>query len=276
MSNLVPRQRLAGFGDPRVRYTVSGRRIRPDFGIREYLQVQYVYVPPEQIESVYGSTVHPSPLYGGRTWDPRKSLHEGHLLELEGRGVGVALTLTSHFFEASTYQATWLLLERLHRPGNALICQNDELARQARRDFPHFRLKASVLKNLQTADQVARALELYDLVVVPMDRNDDDAFLGSLPEPSRLILFGNATCAYNCPARTCYVGFSQANQGRPVTLGCSQSALPRQDLGEVFFDVRRFADMGFRHIKLVTLRSFDRPGVLRALAAARGRAPSNP
>ncbi len=269
MSNVISRQRLREFQDSRLRYTVSGRRVRPDVGIRDYLQVQYVFVPFQQIESVYGSTVHPSPLYGGRPWNPERSLQESHMEELEDRGIGVALTLTNHFFDAASYEATLPLLQRLHRQGNSLICHNDDLARQVRRDFPLFALKASVLKNLQAADRVARALELYDFVVVPMERNDDDAFLESLVDRSRVILFGNATCAYNCPARTCYVGFSQANQGRPKTLGCSRSAVPRQDPGEVFFDVRKFADMGFCHLKLVDLRSFHRPAAMRALAISR-------
>lgn len=271
MSNLLPRERLAAFRDPRLRYTVSGRRLRPDLGLAEYLQVQYVFVPPGQIESVYGSTACPSPLYGGRTWKPEKSFQPDHLAWLEAQGIGVALTLTNHFFDAASYEATRPLLDRLHRPGNSLILLNDELARQARRDFPAFTLKASVLKNLDTPERVARALELYDLAVVPMECNEDEAFLEALPDKARVILFANGTCAYNCPARTCYLGFSQANQGRPVTLGCSQDHLPREDPGEVFFDVGRFADMGFRLLKLVPLRSFFREEAMRRLSGLRRR-----
>jgi hypothetical protein len=129
-----------------------------------------------------------------------------------------------------------------------------------RNDFPDFTLKASIIKNLNTPAKIRQALRLYDYVTVPMDKNDDDEFLRDLPEKDRIILFGNANCAYTCPARTCYVGFSQKIQGKPVSSRCSKKTLPRLDLGQVWFDVSKLGGLGYTFFKMippVTSESID-------------------
>ena len=174
---------------------------------------------------------------------------------MEEHGICLSLTLTNHFFDEAVYRQSCDLLQRHHELGNSIICVSDKLARRLRQDFPNYILKASVIKNLNTLDKIRAALTLYDYVTVPMDKNDDDAFLEQLPEKRRIILFGNATCAYTCPSRTCYLGFSQEIQGKPVTSKCSREMIPRPTLGLVHFDVNKLREMGFTHFKLVPKES---------------------
>jgi hypothetical protein len=242
---------LKGLRLPDLRFTVSGRDVRPEFDILTYVKFFYIYIDFTQIESVFGSTVFPCPLYGGRDYNPLRSLTEDHIFKLEEQGIGLSITLTNHFFNEEHYRLSRPFLERLHKKGNSIIAVNDKLAHQVRHDFPLYTLKASMIKNLNTTDKVRQGLEIYDYVVVPMEKNDDDAFLDSLTDKNRIYLFGNAGCAYNCPSRDCYMGISQKNAGKADTRYCSRGRIPRPDLGALFFDVAKLASMGFRHFKLL-------------------------
>lgn len=232
-------------------YTASARWIEPDLGVLEYLQLLYPFVRPEQVGSLYGFTKTFSPLYGGRRFAARHGLARHHLEEMEERGIGLSLNLTNHYFDEAAFEASRALLEQHHRPGSSITCFNDELARRIRAEFPEYRLHASIIKNLNSVERVEAALALYDRVVIPMERNDDVAFLQALPEKGRIILFADASCAYNCPSRSCYVGFSQEIQRRPVTADCSIPKYERERLGRLFFDLGGLGEMGFRHFKLV-------------------------
>jgi Sulfotransferase family len=250
--NLVNQTKLISAARlPELRFTVSIREIHPGISLLDYLKIFFIYLNIDQIESVFGFTDFPSLLYGGRPFSPKHSLNEDHLAELENLGINLSLNLTNHFFNEPAYEQTRELLERHHKPGNSIICVSDELAGRLKRDFPDYTLKASIIKNLNTREKVGSALEQYDEVVVPMDRNDDDAFLESLPEKERIILFGNATCAYTCPARTCFRGFSEHMQGLPVTSRCSRKTVPRPDLGMVYFDLGKLRGMGFTRFKFI-------------------------
>ncbi|WP_309020826.1 hypothetical protein [Pelagicoccus sp. SDUM812003] len=174
-----------------------------------------------------------------------------HVKALDRAGIRIALTLTNHFFRKEDYELTLPILEKHHCTGNSIICVNDSLARQIKNDFPKYSLKASVIKKIDSQRRLESAFDLYDQVVLPMDRNDDLDFLSNLPEKRRVILFANGGCAYNCPSRTCYYGVSQKNQGKAVTRGCSREVLNRKSLGFVYFDVEAFLEMGFREFKLV-------------------------
>jgi len=259
----------AAFRNPAYRFEVSSRRILPGADPSDYLKVYYPYLDIAQVEAVFGNAVYPSRFYGGRGYNLEHSLTDRHIATLNGRGIGVSLTLTGHYFDEAVYRANGPFLERFHRPGNAIVCTNDTLARRIRRDFPDYLLKASLIKHLTTVDKVEQALELYDRAVIPMDMNDDDLFLAALPDKERIVLFANANGAYACPARTCYVAISQRHWGKEKTpgAGCSTPWLPRQETGHTFFDVDKFARMGFSHFKLVPRLNPNSEAVLRMLAA---------
>ncbi|MFA6012713.1 MAG: sulfotransferase domain-containing protein [Desulfobacteraceae bacterium] len=270
-NNLIPDHTfLQYFKTAGLTYSVSSRKIRQDIDIIDYLRVFYMYCDLHQIESVFGNTHIPSRLYGGRPVKPHYSLNDDHLARMTGHGIHLALTLTNHFFDEQAYKETWSLLEKHHKTGNAIICTNDELAAHLRKDFPLYKLKASIIKNINTSDKVNRSLDLYDSVTLPMDKNDDDEFLNSLPEKHRIILFANANCAYTCPARTCYLGISQEAFGKRVTSVCSKNRIPRLDMGKVYFNVKKLSGMGFTHFKLVPLAPQGSLEVCRKLSWKKG------
>jgi hypothetical protein len=239
------------FRDPRLRFSVSTRNIGPDMDIMTYLKIVYIYLDIAQIKDVFGNCVFPSRLYGGRPYSLKYALTEDHIRTLERHGIGLSLTLTNHFFDEEAYGHSYDFLQAHHKKGNSVICTSDELAVRIRNDFPDLTLKASIIKNLNTPGKIEQALRLYDYVTVPMDKNDDDEFLADQPEKERIILFGNANCAYTCPDRTCYLGFSQMMQGQPVSSGCSKKKMPRLDLGQVWFDVSKLRRLGYSFFKMI-------------------------
>lgn len=254
MNNLVNLSEIAEqFKQKGVSYTISSRGIRKDIDILDYLKIFFMYVPFKQIESVFGFVTDFSPLYGGRGFSKTFGMTQTHVNTLENKGIHISLTLTNHNFDEESYNSSIELLERHHKKGNSIVCVNDELARRIRIDFPHYEIKASLIKNLNTYEKVIKALELYDSVVIPMEMNDDDLFLESLPSKERIILFANAGCAYTCSARICYNTISHDIQGTTTSNmhGCSKDILPREDFGHVFFNIKKLTEMGFFRFKLI-------------------------
>lgn len=220
-----------------------------------------MYTDIKHIDSVFGHTTRFSKLYGGRVLQRKRSLTPRHIEELEEYGIHLSLTLTNHFFDEVVYRESRELLKEHHKKGNSVICVNDELALRIKDDYPDYIVKASIIKNIRTIASVEKYLGLYDQVIIPMDKNDDDQFLSRIKEKTRVVLFGNATCAYTCLARTCYKGFSQINAGKPVTSTCSKKNIPRLDTGNVYFNIKKFKEMGFKHFKLVPLAPASSTGI---------------
>ncbi|MFZ4522028.1 MAG: hypothetical protein ACOYNC_09995 [Bacteroidales bacterium] len=244
------------FKNPAYSYSVSGRWVNQRSNIVKYLQFSFVYINFSQIASVFGSTTEPSGFYGGRVYDAAKSLNDNQVNELYLRNINVALTLTNHFFTPELYQQNRSFLEKYHKVGNIIICTSDELARMIRKDFPMYQIRASIIKNLNSILKVSKALELYDDVVIPMDLNDDDEFLESLPEKKRIMLFANAACAYSCPSRICYADISKFNQVRTEKIRCKKQELGMLEYAFYFFNVAKFHQMGFSNFKLIPAKLF--------------------
>ena len=242
---------LTRFRRANADFIVSAREITPDVSVMDYLKLRYLYLRPEQIVQVFGFSSSFSPLYGGRGFQSYHGLTPQHCDELASHGIGIGLNLTNHFFDKESYGCSLELLERYHSPNNAIMVTNDELARQLRQDFPRYTLKASIIKNISTLSAIEKALALYDQLTLPMDLNDDDDFLASIPCKERIILFANASCAYSCPKRSCYLGISQKNRGEAITSTCSKGEVPRPDYGLVYFNVEKFVELGFSRFKLI-------------------------
>ena len=233
---------------PIVRFTISARG-KPVEPILLFLAKNYPAISIPQIDSVFGF-VEPSTLYGGRVF-VGPELTPFDVNQLYSVGVGLRIPLTNHYVEAEEYAANATLLEKYHRDGNAVIVTNDQLALWIRRDFPKYRIEASVIKNLKTYDRIAEALDLYDTAVLPMELNEDTRFLRKAPCKDRITLFGNAGCALTCPSRLCYVSVSKMNKGNGGEFKCSQGIKARQLRGMVDFDLYRLRDMGFSRFKLL-------------------------
>jgi hypothetical protein len=198
--------------------------------------------------------VEPSTLYGGRIF-VGPELSAGDVEALYGAGVGVRLPLTNRHVTEQECEANAPLLEKYHRPGNAAIVTNDDLAIWIRRHFPAYRLEASVIKNLKSHRRIEKALDLYDTVVLPMEINQDEAFLAEVAHKERITLFANAGCALTCPARICCSSISRINKAGRGMFMCSQRLKQRETRGMIDFDLDRLQALGFIRFKLLRARS---------------------
>lgn len=245
------RDHLKGFSLPGAKFSVSARHVSPYLDMRAYLKLYYTYVDIARIDSVFGFVLFSSPLYGGRIYNAKRALTNIHLSQINEMGVKLSLNLTNHYFDDALYEMNRAFLERHHVEGNSITCTSNRLAKNIKRDFPRYLVRASIIKKLNTLDKIEAALEIYDQVVLPMEKNDDDTFLEALPWKERIMLFANATCAYACPDRTCWLGFSQRNLGKKETAGCTKTTEQRKQFGKTFFDVEKFHRMGYRNFKLI-------------------------
>lgn len=241
-----------------MRYTVSARGKNPAESVLSFLGRDFAGVPLAQIDSVFGF-VEDCSLYGGRVFT-RPELSAFDVAQLYGAEVGLRLPLTNHFVEPEELEASAPLLDRYHREGNAAIVTNDDLAAWIRRNFPKYRLEASVIKNLKTYERIEKALDIYDTVVLPMEINQDEAFLAGAPHKDRITLFANAGCALTCPSRICYVSISKINKTHCGEFKCSQPLKAREMRGMVDFDLERLAALGFSRFKLLRARPGGQTG----------------
>jgi len=239
-------------------YTISGRGKTTLEPALDFIHRCFRSVPINQIESIFGFTEH-STLYGGRFFQ-KSQLTEEDVSRLNERGIGVRLALTNHFATRQEYQDNQELLKRYHHPLNSVICTNDDLALWIKNDFTEYDVEASVIKNITSPERLEEALKLYDTVVLPMASNDDDEFLDQIQQKSRIRLFGNAGCAYTCPARICYKSFSKFNKSGKGELKCSQDAKSRPMKGMIDFDLERLREKGFHKFKLLQARVGDGTG----------------
>jgi hypothetical protein len=240
--------------DPAVTYTISARGKSPKVPIMSYLRKNYGNIPLREIDSVFGF-VEPSTLYGGLAFKNRE-LTARDVRQLNNADIGLRIPMSNHFVSEEEYEQNKPLFARYHKEINSIIATNDDLASWVRRDFPKYRLDASVIKNIKTYEKIDRALELYDSVVLPMRLNEDLEFLGKIEPKDRIVLFANAGCALTCTSNLCYKSISKINKGKGGEFECSQPIKDRDLYGMVDFPLQPYIDLGFQHFKL--LRS--RPG----------------
>ena len=233
--------------------TVSCRGKPNDMSMVEWLLQYEVYAEnsPLEITGVFGFFKERSPLYGGR-WFRGAEITEQDLRFLKDNDLKLKIPLTANKATEQEYEASRTLLNKNYYPGNTIAVVNDELARWIRRDYPLYTLEASVIKNVKWGD-IEETLETYDTLVLTMDKNDDLDKLKEIKEKDRIILFGNAGCAYNCPAKICYPSFSKVNKGVPgAQFKCSQTLKPRNPNLLHTFDREVLEELGFHNFKFVT------------------------
>lgn len=240
-----------------ISYSVSCRGKPLAEPIGPFLSEHFDHLPTDIIDSVFGF-VERSTLYGGRPFSEAE-LSEADLDYLHSHRVGVKLPLSNHWVSEEEYEQNQAFLEKYHHQYNAMVVVNDDLGRWIRRDFPLYALEASVIKDISTHDDIARALEIYQTVVLPMKLNTNLHFLDAIPDKDRIRLFSNGGCAYNCPLKLCYKSFSQMNKfAGEVEFKCSQDLLFRPQLGMLNFDIEKLQQIGFTKFKI--LRSKGKTG----------------
>ena len=238
-----------------MQFTISARGKPAAAPIHRFIKDSFSDIPIEQIESFFGFT-EPLTLYGGRVFNGAE-LSRYDLRSLYKLGINLRIPLTNHYATEAEYTSCLPFLEKHYRPRNSVIITNDNLANWIRADFPAYRVEASVIKNINTLAKVEKAYKIYDTVILPMESNEDEEFLLSIPEKERVMLFANAGCAMTCPSKICYTSVSKVNKDGDISLWqCSQSLKPRDMFGMLDFDLEYLQDLGFHRFKL--LRS--RPG----------------
>ena len=238
-----------------MQFTISARGKPAAAPIHKFIKDSFSDIPIEQIESFFGFT-EPLTLYGGRVFNGAE-LSRYDLRSLYKLGINLRIPLTNHYATEAEYTSCLPFLEKHYRPRTSVIITNDNLANWIRADFPAYRVEASVIKNINTLAKVEKAYKIYDTVILPMESNEDEEFLLSIPEKERVMLFANAGCAMTCPSKICYTSVSKVNKDGDISLWqCSQSLKPRDMFGMLDFDLEYLQDLGFHRFKL--LRS--RPG----------------
>lgn len=237
---------------PAATYTISARSKPADTPVFAFLRHQYGNVPLREIDSLFGF-VEPSTLYGGRAFEQRE-LSDRDVYQLNNAGIGIRLPMSNHYVERDEYEDNLPLLQKYYQPCNSIIVTNDKLARWIRKDFPEYKIDASVIKNIKTHRKISEALELYDSVVLPMRLNEDLDFLEKVEAKDRVTLFANAGCALTCPSKLCYLSISKINKGKGGGFQCSQMLKERELLGMVDFTLQPYIDRGFHRFKLLRAR----------------------
>jgi len=233
-----------------MQYTISGREKPKNETILSYLGRVYGQVPFEEVESIF-AFVERSTLYGGRRF-ASPELSPLDIQIMYDHGIGYRIPLTNHYVEPEEYDQNMGLLEKYHRTGNSVIIVNDNLAHWIRRDFPKYRVEASIIKNITSYDKIDEALELYDTVVLPTSLNEDLDFLGAIKAKERITLFAFAGCGVNCPAKICYPNISKCNKYTGYNeFKCSQPLKKREIRGKVVFDLDEYVKMGFNRFKMI-------------------------
>jgi hypothetical protein len=192
-------------------------------------------------------------VYGGRAFT-RRELPDRDIRQLNNAGIGVRLPMSNHHAEHDEYENNQSILEKYHRSCNSVIVTNDDLARWIRRDFPHYRIDASIIKNIKTHRKIMESLALYDSVVLPKHLNEDFEFLEKIEAKERITLFANAGCALTCPSKLCYPSISKINKGQGGEFQCSQPIKHREIFGMVDFPLQPYIDRGFHRFKLLRAR----------------------
>ena len=239
--------------------TLSGRAKLPTQHISEFLASGFPQVPTERIDSIFGFSDFPCKMYGGRPYiRSSPEILDSDLQWMYNQGIGYRIPLTSALVTEEMYEESIPFLEKYHREGNSVICVKNNLAKWIRRDFPLYKLEASVIKEISDENSLNKALELYDTVVpLPAAFNTNLELLASLSNEvrSRLRLFLVTGCAFKCPAKLCYGYFSKFNRGdEKANFECSQKDpryMYQYDGNNQYWDKEPFMELGITKFKLL-------------------------
>lgn len=237
----------------KLNYSTSCRYKGEDQKLEDFLNLLYPDLDKFAISTVFGF-VESSSLYGGRIYTGRE-LSEEDVELLYRWEMGLKLPLTNHFVTQEEYEKNYQFLEKYHRKGNSVVLVNNDLAGWIKRDFPDYEIEASVIKNISTQSTIDKYLDIYDIIVLPMDLYNDPELLAALQPKDRLRLFLQAACAFNCPAKICYKTISKINK-LPIGEGselftCSQGKIPRPRKGFQEFDENLLREMGYTNFKVI-------------------------
>jgi hypothetical protein len=242
------------------KFAVSARNAKDVGGVKEYILNTYSIVTPtilEEVDSIFGFT-EDCLLYGGRI-NNGVEISEADLEWAYGNGINYRIPLTNHYCTEKDYEASFEFLNKHHREGNSVIIVQDWLAKRIKKDFPKYKLEASVIKEISNVEDIKSALEIYDTVVPFHQAFNTAEKLKTIPLNIRnkVRLFITLNCAYTCSNRMCYKTFSKGNLDRPkFKFACSQMferTKPDFIDKSYLFNYKAIEDLGFTKFKLVPM-----------------------
>lgn len=256
-------------------YTISARGKKLKQPVKNYFNTYFPNIPLNKIDSIFGF-VEQSTLYSGRPFLKRQ-ISDSDYAFLQENNIGIRIPFTNHYVSKEEYLKYKPLLEKYHKKGNSIIISNDDFVTWVKKDFPLYKIEASILKEIDSLEKINKAFELYDTIVLPMNVNYNTDLLKSIEQKDRITLFGNAGCALTCTNRMCYDYISKANK----TLGntnafvqviyyyysfiirrkwCMHKIKPRNLHGIKDFDIDKFYEMGFTRFKMLREHSGRKTG----------------
>lgn len=240
-----------------INITISARQKSRDMPVKLFLEKNFKSIPYEQIDSLFGFS-DPCRMYGGRSFSAAE-LADRDLRWMYDNGIGYRIPVTSFLVNRELYEEAKPFLTKHHRQGNSVIVVRDNLAQWVKEDFPLYKVECSVIKEVDNAEKLLKALELYDTVVpLPEVFNTNYELLESFSSDikDRIRLFLNSGCAYKCPARTCYGSFSKMNRGdADAVFLCSQMSSKKYiPPGMINFDMESFIKIGYTKFKLLRVK----------------------
>lgn len=256
-------------------YTISARGKKLKQPVKEYFETFFPNIPLSKIDSIFGF-VEPTTLYSGRPFLTRQ-ISEKDYQFLQEHNIGLRIPFTNHYVTEKEYEKYKPLLNKYHKKGNSLIITNDDFVSWVRKDFPLYKIEASILKEIDSLEKINNALNLFDTVVLPMNVNTNVKLLESIEQKDRITLFGNAGCALTCPNRICYDYISKRNKvlGKANFIirltyyyysfflrrnWCMHKIKPRKLHGIKDFDIDKYHQMGFRRFKMLREHSGRKTG----------------
>jgi len=242
--------------------TLSARSKDQYQSIQDFLQSSFNGIELDNIDSIFAFS-DPCKLYGGRTYIGYELSHLD-LKWMYDHNIGYRIPLSNFLATDAIYESELKFLKKHHRKGNSVIVMKDVLAERIKNDFPLYSVECSVTKQIDNAEDLKKALELYDTVVpLPKAFNTNYELLESFTQDikDRIRLFLNVGCAYNCPARTCYASMSKMNLGiKGTKFECSQLNKKQYiPSGMTDFDIEDYLDRGYTKFKVLRVKQTPIP-----------------
>lgn len=206
----------------------------------------------EHVSSVFGF-MEPCELYGGRPYNNRQ-ISDADIVWMYDNGIDLRIPIQNLLTKKEHLIKNLDFLKKYDRPGNTVIIANDQLVQPFRELGLSYSIECSVIRRVNSVDELVKILDLYDEVVA------DPTWLNHQPEivpqelRHRVRLFLNAGCMFHCQSRICYTGFSQMNLGRWSKRLCEinpQTGIRAEDRPFVVFDINDYLPLGYHKFKLL-------------------------
>lgn len=231
-------------------YSLSARDKPALYHISDFLTKFNVDI--KDIDYIFGF-VEKTQMYGGRAFY-YPELSNNDLKWMRENNIGYKIPLQNMFITKDTYKRSFDFLSKYHNADNAIVLYNDSIASLIRKDFPNYKLEASVIKNINTIDKIKKACELYDTIVPdPKWLNEN---IDVIPENLRnkIRVFLAVRCLYDCTSRICYPSVSRFNINNSAPLRCSKMIMQNFPT-KVFtyrFNVNDYLVRGYSKFKMIS------------------------